>query len=617
MWAGRTIAAAVTVLAAGCASVPLPEPRLDAQVAAVLERRGLGADALLVVDNLVRNGPPAPRAAPALVRELLARPLDALDAEAIFRQAIPASLVDLTPGAPRPFAELLQTYAQELVRAQQVLRDAVQPFDEELLLRQLQDGLPTPDALLALADAVDPEKLRQANRLFVDATARFARGLSRNRSLPEGQVFELEAGRIVIGTRGNDVHDLAPARGGRVSVVIDPGGDDEYRGSDLALHGFSAIIDLAGNDRYTMQGPGLGAALAGASLLIDFAGNDYYQAKFFAQGAAAFGFGALLDLAGDDRYRIEAWGQGFGIGDGTGLLWDRAGNDRYLAGGVPDPFNRAGGLSGAQGAAFGYRDSVGGGIGVLRDDAGDDTYEAQMFAQGLGYYYGLGLLWERGGNDQYRALQYAQGNGVHQAIGVLRDESGNDRYEVATGYAQGMGLDIAFGALIDLAGDDSYLARNLSQGSGTANGIGLLADTTGADRFAIGPDVYSWGHAEWMRALPTLAVLLHSPGAQFTRDGQPARPEERPLAVQPMTPRTREQADELAAWLAASQGCTARALALRANPTRAIAEDAVRSDCFRLQAAGVAALARLGLPLPADVVLPSFLRAIPPQEDTY
>ena len=662
MWSGRTIAAAVAALAAGCASLPPPAARLEAQVNALLERRGLGAEALLVIDNLVRNGPPAPRATPALVRELLARPLDALDAGAVFQRAVPASLASFAPDAPQPFAGLLKSYAEELARAQHALQGATRPFDPESLLRQLREGLPEPGALLALAEALDAEKLRQANRLFIDATVRFARRLSRAESIPEGQVFELGFGRIVIGTRGNDVHQLAPARDGRVAVLVDPGGDDEYRGSDLALHGFSAIIDLAGNDRYTMDGPGLGAALAGASLLIDFAGDDTYEAKFFAQGAAAFGFGALLDLGGDDRYRIEAWGQGFGIGDGVGLLWDRAGNDRYLAGGVPDRFNRAGGLSGAQGAAFGHRGQLAGGVGILRDDAGDDSYEAQMFAQGLGYYYGLGLLSERGGNDQYRALQYAQGNGVHQAIGVLREESGNDRYELAVLYGQGMGLDVAFGALIDNAGNDDYRAHDAAQGAATANGIGLLADADGADRFTTAHGMHKWGYAEWLRGLPTVAMLLHGPGAQFT----PPFPGERPLAVEPMSPSVcpspdpgeallcrvrnaadvdaiwrelrplvdtplagwvaialrerppaREQADEIAALLAARESCNVRALALRARPMLPAAEAALRSSCFRLQSAGVAAYARLGVALPPDVALPSFLRRIPPQEDTY
>ena len=70
------------------------------------------------------------------------------------------------------------------------------------------------------------------------------------------------------------------------------------------------------------------------------------------------------------------------------------------------------------------RAALGGGTGILRDDAGHDEYVAEMFAQGVAYYYALGLLWDRAGDDRYRAARYAQGNGVHQAVGVLRDEAG-------------------------------------------------------------------------------------------------------------------------------------------------------------------------------------------------
>ena len=667
MWSGRTIIIAAA-LAAGCASAPPPDAGLKAQVTAVLDRRGLGAEALQIVDNLVRHGPAAPRATPTLVTELLASPLDALDAAAIFERVVPPSLARVAqPGDARPFDDLLETYLRELSGAQDLLRAAVAPFDEQAVLELLRENLPPPDALLRVADAVDPEGLRRANQAFVDATARLARGLVNARGLKENVVIETEWAVIVVGTRGNDVHHLAPVRGGKAMVIIDPGGDDEYRGSDLALNGFSAILDLGGNDRYRMDGPGLGAAIAGAALLIDFAGDDSYEAKFLAHGAAALGFGALLDLGGDDRYRIEAWGQGFGIGGGVGLLWDRGGNDRYLAGGVPDPFKRAGGgLSGAQGVGFGHRGHLGGGTGILRDDAGDDVYEAQLFAQGLGYYYGLGLLWERGGNDQYRALQYAQGNGVHQAIGVLREESGNDRYQLDVFYGQGMGLDVAFGALLDVAGDDEYRGRDAVQGAATANGFGLLLDQAGADRFITGNGMHKWGYAEWRRGLPTVGVLLNAPGAQFAQDGQPASPAQQPVAVEAMSPtvcpsqdpgetllcRLREapdldaiwlefrglvdtplagwvaialaqrpprrpQAEEIAALLAARESCNVRALALRAWPTLPAAEAAVRSRCFRLQSAGVAAFAHLGAPLPADAPLPPFLRRIPPQPDTY
>jgi hypothetical protein len=668
MWSIRMIATTLA-LAAGCASVAPPPERLPAQVLAALDRRGLGPDALLVIDNLVRHGPPPPPATPAVVLELFARPLEALDAAAMFRRAVPQSLARLaaTGAEPRSFDELLEAYLAQVSTAAALLRAAVTPFDEEALLRQLDKGLPQQGTMRSIGDALEAGKLSGANRLFIDATAAFAQQLQKATDWPSGRkTYEAGLVRVVIGTRGNDVHDLAPARGGQVSVLVDPGGDDEYRGSDLALNGFSALIDLGGNDRYVLHGAGLGAAIAGAALLIDFAGDDSYQARHFAQGAAAFGIGALLDLGGEDRYRVEAWGQGLGIGDGVGLLWDRGGNDRYSAGGLPDPFNRAGGLSGAQGAGFGYRDRLGGGVGILRDDEGDDAYEAEMFAQGLGYYFALGLLWDRGGNDHYRALQYAQGNGVHQALGVLREEAGDDRYELTALYGQGMGLDVAFGMLVDAAGDDDYRAHDVAQGSATANGFGLLADAVGADRFATGHGVHKWGYAEWLRGMPSVGMLLPSAGAELTHTGQSAPAPQHPAPVQAMTPLTcpsqdpgetllcrlreapdldalwrelrgkvdsplagwvaialaqrpppRALAEEIAALLDRRESCNVRALALRAWPTLAAAQSAVRSSCYRLQAAGAAAFARLGRPLPPDAVLPSFLKGIPLPDDTY
>jgi len=667
MWSGRTIATLAALLA-GCAALVADES-LERQVNAVLERRGLGSDALGVIDNLVRNGPPAPHAAPPLVLELLARPLAAADVESLFQRLVPAVFAPPRVSAgPRSFDELLRAYLKELAEAQGLLRAAVSPFDDSRLLEELASGLPSSARLLEIE--LDAMKLERANRLFLEATARFAQGFAAADVPAEGRRIETDSVTIVVGTRGNDVHRLAPARGGRVSVIIDPGGDDQYVGSDLALNGFSAIVDFSGNDRYVMEGPGLGAAIAGAALLVDLAGDDSYQAKFFAQGAAAFGIGALVDFGGNDRYRVEAFGQGLGLGGGIGVLWDGGGDDRYIAGAVPDPYNRAGGLSFAQGVALGYRGRLGGGIGILRDDGGDDTYEAQMFAQGVGYYYALGVLWDRGGRDTYRAVQYAQGNGVHQAVGVLRDEAGDDRYEMSAIYGQGMGLDVAVGLLVDDAGHDAYRARAVAQGAATANGFGLLADSGGDDRFEIGPSPHAWGHAEWMRGLPSVGVLLHGRGAQFVRDGKAARPSELPVTVMPATPLEcpaqdagdallcrldqaadveavwrelqallsedpatplagsiaiglarrpppRALGDDIAARLAQRESCNVRALALRGWPTLAAAQAGARSSCYRLQSAARAALARLGAPLPADAALPTFLRALPPQDDTF
>jgi hypothetical protein len=562
------VTAAAVLLVVSCATMRPDEATgadaLAARVEAVLARRGLGQDALSVIDNILRHESPpaAPPASPPMVRELLARPPAAADAATLFYRAVPGALRRLVEeasaepqapsfrGRPAPIRELLDVYLGELVEAQRVLRSALRgpPIDAPAIFRRLGRGPPSPGELRGIAASTDQAALDRAANLFLNATARFIRVLRSGGGhipFPEKAVrFESPIGVVSIGTRGNDVHgpdaavivdpggddvyERSPATEGAISVIFDLGGDDRYRGSDLVVHGLSAIVDFSGQDRYAMAGPGLGAAIAGAAVIVDFSGDDSYEAELFGEGAAAFGLGAIVDLRGDDTYRLRAGGQGFGLAGGVGLLWDRGGNDAYAAAGLADAFNRGGGVSRAQGAAFGLRTMLGGGIGILRDESGDDVYEAEMFAQGVGYYHGVGLLWDERGDDRYRAVRYAQGNGVHQAIGVLRDESGNDRYELAVGVGQGMGLDLAVGVLVDGAGDDRYQAPALAQGSATANGIGILSDGGGADRWQMNADLRSWGRAEWLRGLPSVGLLLYDPArAAFAREGKPVSPPQR------------------------------------------------------------------------------------------
>ena len=530
---------------------------IAARVNAELMRRGLGRDALLVIDNVILHEGPLPRAVPPLVRELLARPLAAADAAALFERAVPSGLRHLARLRPEHAAragaadaptievsELLAAYLAELAEAQRLLRAAAgdAAIDGDVIVRQFDEqGLPAA-VLDRLEAAVEPTALDRSTTAFIEATARFVQVLiERGESVrfPEEAVrFDSPIGTVSIGTHGDDRHapdaaviidpggndnyERAPATGGAISVIIDLGGDDRYHGVDVAVQGFSAVVDFSGNDRYAMSGPGLGAAIFGASVLVDFAGDDVYEATRFGQGAAAFGVGAIIDLGGNDSYRLRASGQGFGMARGLGLLWDRGGDDMYGAGGVRDAYDRGGGISMAQGAAHGSRTSIGGGIGILRDDAGNDSYEAEMFAQGVGYYYGVGLLWDRAGDDRYRAVCYAQGNGVHEATGTLRDDAGDDRYELTFGVGQGMGLDLAVGMLFDAAGDDRYQAQVLAQGAATENGIGIVIDGGGADEWSMGADPRSWGRIEWTGGLPTLGFLLLDEPARgtFRREGE-------------------------------------------------------------------------------------------------
>ncbi|HKU70790.1 MAG TPA: hypothetical protein VJQ51_08125 [Burkholderiales bacterium] len=555
--------AAVGLAIAACAAVA---PRLEvpddlaARVDAVLARRGSDADQLRVIDNILLNdGAVPPPFSPPVVRDLLVRPLAAANGAALTDRAVPAVLrrivedTGLRPaGAPARLQDLLDTYLSELADAQRVLKSAARkPVDAAPILVELDGALLSQERLKAIADVVDAATIERANALFLEATARFVRSVQAagpGLSFPERAMrFDSAIGVVVIGTTaddvyqpgaalivdpgGSDVYRRASVTGGAVSVIVDLAGNDRYEGSDVVVHGLSAILDLAGDDRYVTKGPGLGAAIAGAALILDAAGNDNYEAANFAQGAGVFGLGAILDLRGNDSYRVRAGGQGFAMTGGVGLLWDREGNDSYTAGGLADAYDRGGGVSMAQGAATGSRTALGGGVGILRDDAGDDIYEAQMFAQGAGYYYGLGLLWDGGGNDRYRAVRYAQGAGVHEAAGVLRDESGDDHYELTYGVGQGMGLDLAVGALLDGGGDDRYRSEVIAQGSGTANGIGFLWDSGGADEWRMGPDPRSWGHAEWARRLPTTGFLLYDPRrAAFLREGKAIVPA--PLAAE-------------------------------------------------------------------------------------
>ena len=326
-------ACAASLLVAACAAVP---PGIDvpgglgARVDAIFARRGLGPDALSVIDNILRHEAAAPPPfAPPIVRELLARPLAAANAAALFDRAVPTELRRLADEVSAPTAagevavsltELLNAYVAELAEAQLVLRAAAKDarIDGPAVVRQLDHELPTAAGLRGIA-AADAAEIDRATALFVGATGRFIRSLraaGTTLRFPEaGMRLDSPIGAMVIGTMGDDVHgpdaaliidpggndiyERAPATGGAVSVIVDLGGDDHYRGSDLVVHGLSAIIDFSGDDRYAMTGPGLGAAIAGTSLIVDFTGDDLYEAGLTSLSTVN------LMLALEEHFNVE------------------------------------------------------------------------------------------------------------------------------------------------------------------------------------------------------------------------------------------------------------------------------------------------------------------------
>src|SRR5574341_2399264 len=85
-----------------------PQYRTALPLAGLLLLAGCAAPApWQVIDNVLRHEPPAPHA-PSMVRDLLARPLDAREAAPIFDRAVPGALrrlaepADALPGPLEP-----------------------------------------------------------------------------------------------------------------------------------------------------------------------------------------------------------------------------------------------------------------------------------------------------------------------------------------------------------------------------------------------------------------------------------------------------------------------------------------------------------------------------------
>ena len=174
-----------------------------------------------------------------MVRELLADPLAAADAGSLFDRAVPGALrrfVDelsaeaMAPrdpaAAPIPVRDLLDPYLSELAETQRVLRAAArgEAVDAQSLVLSPRDHLPSPNRLQEIAANYDQATLRRATTLFLDATARFVRGLREGGEriqFPDQVVrFDSAVGVVVIGTRGDEVH------GPDAAVIVDPGGND-------------------------------------------------------------------------------------------------------------------------------------------------------------------------------------------------------------------------------------------------------------------------------------------------------------------------------------------------------------------------------------------------------
>jgi hypothetical protein len=174
--------------------------------------------------------------------------------------------------------------------------------------------------------------LRVASEGAAERLARGTLSAPRGDMIVLGEVLadrEAGFGRFVVGGPGRNVYDCT-----QLDVIVDVGGDDEYRGpaggagdrSRLAI-----VIDLSGNDRYLGGHDALGSASLGIGILVDVAGDDEYRAEARSAGFALAGFGACFDLAGADRYELGDLSAGVAIA-GTACFADLGGDDRLRAG---------------------------------------------------------------------------------------------------------------------------------------------------------------------------------------------------------------------------------------------------------------------------------------------
>ncbi|HSH88806.1 MAG TPA: hypothetical protein VK996_02415, partial [Ramlibacter sp.] len=430
---------------------------------------------------------------------------------------------------PNPLRYELARVLAAMSQSHQFLQRAFERFPPgvtpQLLRRQALDDqltpFETPD-FRQLLPLVEHEAVLAGMLDLVGATTRLQDFVKKDAALPSvSWSLQTPFGWVIVDTTGrNNRHQLKDAL-----LVLDVGGDDDYE--FLApgdMHAISVLLDHRGNDRYRTAAPGadpssatlgygilwdtegddqyVGAqqtqasALFGAALLVDGGGRNRFVASSRSQAFAVGGVAVLLSAGGDDEYTAQTYSQATGGPGGVAVLVDTGGNDRYTLTRLPlvrpSPQLPDRNTSMGQGAGYGIRGvffdgrSTSGGIGMLLDLAGNDRYEAQVFAQGVGYYEGLGMLLDNGGNDRFETAWYGMGASAHYAAGILLKRGvGNDVYRSSHEMVLGTGNDLSVGVFVDEGGDDEYSVGQLSLGLAHANGTGIFVDGAGNDRYTV------------------------------------------------------------------------------------------------------------------------------------
>ena len=434
---------------------------------------------------------------------------------------------DLPAAVPAAWRETLSPMLCALAYAEAMRQRAFAALpaelDRERLLRQILDGGPQafeePDFRRYLGE-IEFNALALATQELVRAAEALRHRLrTEPPSAPLRWEHDSALGRIII-----DSTDTAHVyQGARPLLLIDTAGDDEYRFT-TAPAGVTMLLDLAGNDRYHADAPGVGAAAAvlELALLWDAAGDDVYAGDRLAQAAALFGAALLIDEQGDDQYRATGFAQGFAVGgwallmdeagddvyeavthaqassgpSAAAMLRDRSGADRYLLHAepllLPSPQLPQRNVSMGQGAGWGWRAdiddgrSLPGGVALLLDGGGNDHYRGEVFAQGVGYWHGAGVLVDDGGDNLFELGWYGLGAATHRGVGALLVRGqGDDDYRVSHHAALGFAHDRSLALAVETGGNDRYALTSNGLGAVLGQGIALFVDGGGHDRYRI------------------------------------------------------------------------------------------------------------------------------------
>ncbi len=134
---------------------------------------------------------------------------------------------------------------------------------------------------------------------------------------------------------GSDGHSWA----GGLGALLDGAGDDYYSAGNWSMgvgywFGIGLLHDRGGNDEYhgVCWSQGAGAHFC-IGVCVDEAGDDQHLSEGNSTNSLAFAhdftIGILLDVAGNDRYSIATSGLGYSINRSVAMLIDLGGDDVY------------------------------------------------------------------------------------------------------------------------------------------------------------------------------------------------------------------------------------------------------------------------------------------------